>query len=209
MCFFYDIIRSEVINMYSLFLDTHSRNIIEVLYKNGEVIDKSIRISEHNHSDYTMPMLKSLLDNNKITVKDLNEIFVVNGPGSFTGVRLGVTIAKTLAYTLNIPIKTITSLECLAISSNTTSNKLPIIRDVKGVFSCLYTSENKPLTEAFYKTNDELKQYISENNLADSVIENADYDYEKIYKFFNSIKPINAHSVNPVYIKVIEALKND
>ena len=90
--------------MYSLYIDTHDKEIVLCLYKDGKVLDKNIKNSTRNHSDYTMPMLKELLDNIGITVKDLNEILVVNGPGSFTGVRIGVTIAKTLAYTLNIPL---------------------------------------------------------------------------------------------------------
>ena len=47
--------------MYSLFIDTHDKNIIEVLYKNGKVLDKNLRLSERNHSDYTMPMLDEIL----------------------------------------------------------------------------------------------------------------------------------------------------
>lgn len=195
--------------MYSLFLDTHDKNIIEVLYKDGVVLDKSIRTSEKNHSDFTMPMLKELMTHNKISVHDLSEILIVNGPGSFTGVRLGVTIAKTLAFTLNIPIKTITSLECLAISSELKEKKLPIIRDIKGVFACLYDKDNKSLTEPFYKSNEEFKIYLSDNNLSDVIIEDNEYNFEAIYTHFKGIKPTNAHSVNPIYIKVIEALKND
>lgn len=195
--------------MYSLFLDTHEKNIIEVLYKDGTLLDKNIRMSERNHSDFTMPMLKELMDRNNISVHDLNEILIVNGPGSFTGVRLGVTIAKTLAYTLNIPIKTITSLECLAISSESNDKKLPIIRDVKGVFACLYNKDNKSLTEQFYKSNAEFKTYVSDNQLDDYVIENIEYNYEAIYEYLKDVKPTTAHSVNPIYIKIIEALKND
>lgn len=195
--------------MYSLFLDTHEKNIIEVLYKDGTVIDKNIKMSERNHSDFTMPMLKELINRNNLSVHELNEILIVNGPGSFTGVRLGVTIAKTLAYTLNIPIKTITSLECLAISSELKDKKLPIIRDVKGVFACLYNQDNKALTEAFYKANDEFKNYVSENELEDYIIENTEYNYEAIYEYLKNVKPTMAHSVNPIYIKIIEALKND
>lgn len=195
--------------MYSLFLDTHDKNIIEVLYKDGKVLDKNIKVSERNHSDYTMPMLKELMTRNNITVHDLGEILIVNGPGSFTGVRLGVTIAKTLAFTLDIPIKTITSLECLAVSTSDREKKLPIIRDIKGVFTCLYDHDNKSLTEPFYKSNTEFQDYLSKNKLNDFIIENIDYDYVAIYDYFKDIKPTNAHAVNPIYIKVIEALKND
>ena len=64
--------------------------------------------------------------------------------GVYTSVALGapqadinpsVTIAKTLAYTLNIPIKAISSLEMYAISNNTKKDKIVIIRDIKGVFA--------------------------------------------------------------------------
>ena len=102
--------------MNSLFIDTHDKDIIITLFKNGKVLEASLKSSERHHSDFTMSMIESVLKNNNLTVHELDEILVVNGPGSFTGVRIGVTIAKTLAYTLNIPIKTITSLECLAVS---------------------------------------------------------------------------------------------
>lgn len=129
--------------MKSLFIDTHDAEIIIALYDNKTLVESSIKESMRNHSDYTMPMIKDILDKNNITVHDLDEIIVVNGPGSFTGVRLGVTIAKTLAYTLNIPIKAITSLEVYALSNSKETKKLVTINDVKGVFGALYTSDNK------------------------------------------------------------------
>ena len=194
--------------MLSLFLDTHNKNIVEVLYKDGSLLDKEIRLSERNHSDYTVPMLNDLLKRNNLTVHDLNEIIVVNGPGSFTGVRIGVTIAKTLAYTLNIPIKTITSLECLAISDAHKDKKVAIIRDIKGVFGQVF--EKKSITEPFYKSNDEFKEFLEENNFKESdVIEDIEYNFEAIYEYSKNLKETNPHKVNPIYIKVIEALKND
>lgn len=194
--------------MYTLFIDTHDAQISIVLYKEDKVIDKNIKVSSRNHSDFTMPMIKELLVRNNMNVHDLKQIFICNGPGSFTGVRLGVTIAKTLAYTLNIPIKTITSLDCYAISSKS-DKKLPIIRDVKGVFANLYDKDNHPLSGAFYKSNEEFKEYVKNNNLENSIIENIEYDYDAIYKYLNNVEPTNPHQVNPLYIKIIEALKND
>ncbi|MCH5167716.1 MAG: tRNA (adenosine(37)-N6)-threonylcarbamoyltransferase complex dimerization subunit type 1 TsaB [Erysipelotrichales bacterium] len=194
--------------MLSLFLDTHNKNIVEVLYKDGSLLDKEIRLSERNHSDYTVPMLNDLLKRNSLTVHDLNEIIVVNGPGSFTGVRIGVTIAKTLAYTLNIPIKTITSLECLAISDTTKDKKVTIIRDIKGVFGQVF--EKNSITEPYYKSNDEFKDFLEENNFKESdVIEDVEYNFETIYEYSKNLKETNPHKVNPIYIKIIEVLKND
>ena len=208
LVFFCGIILAGSGYMYSLFLDTHDKNIIEVLYKDGTVFDKEIRLSERNHSDYTIPMLNTMLTRNNLKVQDLNEILVVNGPGSFTGVRIGVTIAKTLAFTLNIPIKTMTSLECMAVSVNNKDKKIPIIRDIKGVFGQLYNL-NK-ISEPFYKSNQEFEEYKKENNISnDEIIDNIEYDYIEIFNYFKNVKETNPHQVNPIYIKVIEALKND
>lgn len=196
--------------MISLFLDTHNKNIIEVLYKDGKLLDKNIRLSERNHSDYTIPMLDELLKKNKLSVHDINEILVCNGPGSFTGVRIGVTIAKTLAYTLNIPIKTITSLDCLAASSKQGKKRAAIIRDIKGVFGCLFDENDKLVEGPFYKENAEFAEYIKEKELSESeIIEESEYDFENIYLKFKNINETRAHEVKPLYIKVIEALKDD
>jgi len=193
--------------MISLFIDTHDKDINLALYKNEEILDKNIKESERHHSDFIMPMLKELLDRNSITVHDLNEIYVVNGPGSFTGVRLGVTIAKTLAFTLNIPIKTITSLEMFAISANTAKDKIVIIEDLKGVFGAKFDKENNIIDDYFYKSNDEYKSYLEKQE--NIIVVNNNIDFNKIYNFMKSKETTIPHKVNPIYIKTIEANKND
>ncbi|MCX4366083.1 MAG: tRNA (adenosine(37)-N6)-threonylcarbamoyltransferase complex dimerization subunit type 1 TsaB [Bacilli bacterium] len=191
--------------MYSLFIDTHDKDINITLFQAGKVLESSIRTSERHHSDFTMPMIDNIIKNNNLTVHDLNEILVVNGPGSFTGVRLGVTIAKTLAYTLNIPIKTITSLESLAISNPSKEEKLAVIHDIKGVYGAIF-KKNKLAGEIFYKSNDEFAKMDKDKYL---IIEDGNLDMERIYEYMKNIKPTIAHKVNPLYVKVIEALKND
>ncbi len=191
--------------MYSLFIDTHDKDINITLFKDGKVLESSIRTSERHHSDFTMPMIDNVIKNNNLTVHNLNEILVVNGPGSFTGVRLGVTIAKTLAYTLNIPIKTITSLESLAISNPSKEEKLAVIHDIKGVYGAIF-KKNKLAGEIFYKSNDEFAKMNKDKYF---IIEDGNLDMERIYAYMKNIKPTIAHKVNPLYVKVIEALKND
>ncbi len=194
--------------MKSLFIDTHDAEILIGLFEDDELIDQRQKVSSRNHSDYTMPMIDDILKSNNLNVHDLNTILVVNGPGSFTGVRLGVTIAKTLAYTLNIPIKTITSLEAYAISYGSSKEKLVAIHDVKGVFGALFTSDDELVGDFFYKSNDEFKKYLDEEHLEDKIIPN-EIDLVKVKKYMNNLEPTIAHKVNPLYIKVIEALKND
>ena len=194
--------------MYSFFIDTHDTEINLAIYKDGTLIDSRCKQSTMHHSDYIMPLLKELLDTNDLTVHNLSEILCVNGPGSFTGVRLGVTIAKTLAYTQNIPIKTITSLEMYAVSSSSANNKLVIIRDLKGCFGGLFTPDNKLINDYFYKSTNEFDDYVTSNSLTNNIVENK-VDFNKIYELFCKKETTIAHKVNPIYIKVIEALKND
>jgi tRNA threonylcarbamoyl adenosine modification protein YeaZ len=193
--------------MISLFIDTHDKDINLVIYKNDMILDKNIKESERHHSDFIMPMLKELLDRNNLSVHDINEIYVVNGPGSFTGVRLGVTIAKTLAFTLNVPIKTITSLEMYAISEDTNEDKIVVIEDLKGVFGAKFDKDNNIIDEYFYKSNDEYKSYLE--NQDKYVIVNNNIDFNKVYEFMKTKEEITPHKVNPIYIKMIEANKND
>lgn len=191
--------------MYSLFIDTHDEEIIIALYEDKAIKDFKKIVSRRSHSDYTMPVIKDILDKHEITVHNLNEILVVIGPGSFTGVRLGVTIAKTLAYTLNIPIKEVTSLQCKAISYDSNKKKAAIINDLKGVFIGIFNEKNELINDYQYINNDDYQKFLKNNDIP--IVENVDYDFAKIYAFMENINPSMVHMVNPLYIKVIEALK--
>lgn len=67
-----------------------------------------------NHSNRLMPLLTTLLDQLGLTEKDVSGILVGKGPGSYTGVRIGVTAAKTLAWALGVPLASVSSLEAMA-----------------------------------------------------------------------------------------------
>lgn len=192
--------------MYTLFISTYDKIINIALMKNGTVLTKKEEISKQNHSTLVMPLIESILNENKIDTNYLNEIIVVNGPGSFTGVRIGVVIAKTLAYVLNIPIKTITSLECIAISSNKKTNKLAIIPDSKGKYIGFFDKNNNLLNDYQYLKNTEYENYITDK--VKYIVEHNEFNYEKIYNFLKPKEIVNPHLVNPIYIKGIEALRD-
>ncbi|MFC7393530.1 tRNA (adenosine(37)-N6)-threonylcarbamoyltransferase complex dimerization subunit type 1 TsaB [Scopulibacillus cellulosilyticus] len=80
----------------------------------GSVLGELITNVKKNHSIRLMPAIEQLLKDVDLKPKDLDRIAVAMGPGSYTGVRIGVTIAKTLAWTLNKDLVGISSLEVLA-----------------------------------------------------------------------------------------------
>ncbi len=189
--------------MYTLFISTFDKIITIGLLKDGKVLDTNIKESTQNHSVYTMPMIESILNKNEVDVKKLGEIIVVNGPGSFTGVRIGVTIAKTFAYTLNIPIKTITSLLAYAVSLDSNDKKVITISDMKGKYVGYFDYNNKVI-DYIYLKNSEFSEYIKDKEKY-LVVDNK-FDLEKIYKYLLNVESTLSHNVNPIYIKGIDAL---
>lgn len=177
--------------MNTLFIDTHYQDISIFLLKDGHLVDKRQLINKKNNSEYIFPLIKEVIDGINI-----NEIIVVNGPGSFTGVRLGVTIAKTLAYTLNIPIKVITSLEVAAISNKA---KNIALSDGNGYYLATFNDNFEFLEDAKYVSN---SQFINMDN-TDSYTTEYKIDVESVYDKLKDRKCINPHLVNPVYIKKI------
>ena len=190
--------------MYTLFISTFDELITIGLLKDGKLIEKNEKISNRNHSVYTVPMIEEILKNNNINTNYLNEIIVINGPGSFTGVRIGVTIAKTLAYTLDIPIKALTSLEAYAVSTESKINKLVVISDLKGKYIGYFSKDNEILTDYIYLSNKEYDNYIKDKE--QYILKDNKLDLEKIYLYLKNKDSINPHLVNPIYIKGIEAL---
>lgn len=187
--------------MYTLFISTFDEIITIGLLKDGKTITKLEKESNRSHSILLVPMIEEVLKANSIDTNDLGEILVVNGPGSFTGVRLGITVAKTLAYTLNIPIKTITSVEAIAASISE-DNKIIMISDPKGEYLGRFV--NNKLEDLIYLKEEDVDNYLSNYDI--NVYHKENLDLEKIYNYAAILKTINPHAVKAIYVKGIEAL---
>lgn len=188
--------------MYKLFISTYSELITIGLFKDNTLIMQKEKESEKSHSIYLVPMIDEVLKENNIECQDLSEILVVNGPGSFTGIRLGVTVAKTLAYTLNIPIKTISSIEAISASIKA-DNKIITISDTKGKYLGIFEN-NKLVNELMYLRKADYEQYIKNYNYP--IYEDSKLDLPRINNYSLEIAPTPAHAVKAIYIKEIEAL---
>lgn len=187
--------------MYSLFIDSHDSKVSVVLFKNGKVIVEKLEESNNKHSTIVMPLIREVIESQNIDIKDINEILVVNGPGSFTGERIAVTIAKTMAYCLNIPIKVVDALTVIAINVDS-DEKYVSIPDRNGAFIGIFNKDNKPIYDFSYiNKNDYLELCNSHKVISDIKI-----DYNLVFDYFKTILPTKAHEVKPLYIKGISAL---
>lgn len=189
--------------MYTLLVDTHDKNVLIILYKNGKVISQKCLSTINKHSEIALPTIKDVLDSVMLDITELNSIIVVNGPGSFTGVRIAVTIAKTIAYCLNIPIKVIDALTVLAINVSA-KEKIVAIPDRNGAFVGVYDSSNKIIDELKYINKSSYIEYKN-NNI---VYEDVNVDYEKVYEFAINLSNFNPHQIKPLYVKGISVLND-
>jgi tRNA threonylcarbamoyl adenosine modification protein YeaZ len=201
--------------MISLFLDTCNHNIVIGLLNDNKLISSNIFSNDNNLSEKLLPSIKQLLDKNKINIKELKKVFISVGPGSFTGIRIGVTVAKTIAWSLKIDIIPISSLEIIA-STNTDSNYICSLVDARRgyVYGGLYDNDLNPVINDKYVKLDELLSiinnsypnvdFISYEPLFD-IIKKPNIDIEKIVNKHINDESINPHSVNPIYLKKTEA----
>ena len=191
----------EVVTLYTLFIDTHDKNVLIILYKDGKIIIKDDIETKNKHSEVAMPTIANVLEQAKIDVSDLNNVIVVNGPGSFTGERIAVTIAKTIAYGLSIPIRTIDALTILALGVDS-DEKIVALEDRNGAFVGIFDSSYNPLEPLQYMNKSTYMEFKNNNDVNILV----DVDYEKVYEFIMKQEPLNPHEVKPLYIKGISAL---
>lgn len=193
--------------MNYLFLDTASSRVIISFIRNNEIIFNVNLQNDNNLSNKLMVLIDENFKKNNLKPADINKIFVVNGPGSFTGIRCGVTVAKTLAFLLNIEIASISELETMA--SGYDEVVCPIIDARRGyVFAGIYDGI-KNIAPDRYISYDEITKGFKGKIVS--------YDYENAYepkvdilKLINKYKDksINPHLLVPNYLKKTEAEEN-
>src|SRR3954452_12881689 len=135
--------------MTILAIDTSNYVLGVALLEDNQVLGEYMTNLKKNHSVRIMPAIQTLMKDCERVPADLTKIVVAKGPGSYTGVRIGVTIAKTLAWTLNIPLVGISSLEILAAGTG---------RYFDGYVSPIFDARRRLVYTGLYQyQNDELQ----------------------------------------------------
>ena len=100
--------------MKILALETTAKSASVAVVENGTVLASAYQCSGLTHSRTLMPMVEDMLRNSELKREDLDAIAVAAGPGSFTGLRIGVSAAKGLAWALEKPCCAVSTLEGMA-----------------------------------------------------------------------------------------------
>ena len=201
--------------MRILYIDTSSSYLYAGISEDDKLLCDVKKEFGHSLSEEALPEIVSMFTNNNLTAKDIDKIIVVNGPGSFTGIRIGITIAKVYAWSLNIPVTTISSLEAMMISSNN-KVRVPMIDARRHyVFSAIYDENNNVVLkpqhikiEDLNKELDKVGNYvvITKDEIEEYPhVEDYNPDILKIIMYYKDKEAINPHAINPDYLKLTEA----
>ena len=193
--------------MATLLLDSSNTSLSVGIESNGVLLGYTSYESWQSQSEHMIPEIDNLLKKFNLTRKDITGVVTSIGPGSYTGVRIALTIAKVIGLCLNVPIYPISSLRVLKDDDNPSicvinarSN-----RSYFGVFE-----KDKVIINDCIKTNDEVIEYIKEHP-SYSICGNASYlGYQnndtniclQMVSLLKSLSPIDdSLGLKPVYLK--------
>lgn len=198
--------------MISLFLDTAAHDMTIGIYKDTEELYLLTEENDNHLSEKLLPAIKKAFENISMTVKDIDRIYIVDGPGSFTGIRIGITVAKIIAWALKKEIIPISKLELIASTDTNGTNKLALI-DARHdhVYAGMYDAALNSVMEDCYTSIGEIIPKINEDAV---VISSDSFDFETmipnpniplIIERHKNDAPINPHELKPNYLKRTEA----
>lgn len=201
--------------MISLLIDTSSINLLVAIVKDGDILSFSKIEELRSISTELLVEIKTSLEKNHLAITDIDTIFIVNGPGSFTGLRVGVAVAKTIAYTLHKKIIPISSLELMATTSFEKEYIVPYVDARRGyVYAGIYDKNLKTILKDSYIKVDDLLNFTKNKDVIftgySEVIGITSYikPKENIIKIIEKYKDscgMNPHELNPNYLKKTEA----
>lgn len=192
--------------MISLYIDTSTKYLCIGIAKDYKVIYKYQQEAIQKQSELTIPTLSKALNENNLTLNDVDEVNVTIGPGSFTGIRIGMCVAKVLASMKNIPLKAISSLNSYA-----SLGKKIVILDAKAkrVYLGIYNDNEKIIDETVVEIEtfkEMLKDYpdydvVLDSHLIDLESESIDV-IENMNRISKNTAPVsNVDGLVPIYLK--------
>ena len=137
---------------------TTKKASVALMVSNDKVCSRSIS-NEITHSEKLLPLIDELLKENNVNLKDIDLLATTLGPGSFTGVRIGIATVKALAKVLNVDIIGATSLKLLALE------KLDDVADKKYILATMDAKNNRIYYELFEVQSNNGSAVLKETNI--------------------------------------------
>ena len=202
--------------MKCLLIDTTTSNVTVSIIDGNKILYNYHDKILSDVSSKIIPIIDEGFKNLGFNIKDIDKIFVANGPGSFTGIRVGVTIAKTIAWSLKKEIIPISSLELMASTDTNKKYLVPMIDARRGnVFAGIYDinlncikSDSLISLDTLLDSLDSSYELVSYDDLNIKGIINPKISVGKIIEKHSNDEGVNPHNLNPKYLKLTEAEEN-
>lgn len=205
--------------MITLFIDTSLANVTISILKEEKILALIQKEIPNMHSVYTTSFIKEAIDEAMIDANMIDKIMAVTGPGSFTGVRIGVTIAKTYGYLIKREITPVSSLKALAISSNYMGTIMSIIPANKNSFYVgIYDDNYNEIQDERFARSDEIMELIDKYDpyivgvnssvMGRKKINKVNLDVIKIMQYYKDKDTVNYYKLVPNYLKLPQAIED-
>lgn len=203
--------------MITLFIDTSSIDVSIAILKENTILSSITKEIPNQHSIYTVPFMEECLTKANLKVEDIQKIMVVTGPGSFTGLRIGVTIAKTYAYLKKIPVVAVSSLKMRALSCPPSCILSLMDAHHDNYYLGLYDANRKELIPEQFARKAKVLELIQkyqpqiianeEIQMDDLKISKQPLLFDKIVTYYQDQPSENCHLLLPNYLKLPQALE--
>ncbi len=195
--------------MNVLAINTSSYRLGVVILQNGIIKGIHETYVKKNQSTRVMPAIEKLMEDVQMKPTEIDKIIVAHGPGSFTGIRIGVTIAKTMAWALNVPIVGVSTLEALAYQTQQPADLIVPFFDARRerVYTGAYELKNGIMTSVIEDQNISMSDWLEQLHKTNHTITFLSPDIglyrEKIEPLFGTRAVIPSsiyHRVNPLHV---------
>ena len=155
--------------MLTLAFDTSSSALSIALFSNQKLLDKHTIFENSLQSQLIIVEIEKILKKNKIWYQDLDLIATINGPGSFTGIRIGLSVARTIKIAINKPLILVNSCEAIAYKYKKYQGKIIALLDAKmdEFFIAEFLCQNEKLTtlkEPYLIKSNELESFLPKDD---------------------------------------------
>lgn len=193
--------------MNYLLLDSSNTYLSVGLVKNNKLVDKISYACFQRQSEYMAVEINNILKRNKLDPKKINGVVTSIGPGSYTGIRIALTIAKVMAYALNIPLYPLSTLE---INKVIGQNSIVLFNARSNRSYIAAFSKNKRLLKDQAMNNVDVIKYIKSHpdyvlvgDLSYLNLKGKKVDVlTNMFKLMKTVKSVkNPNLVKPIYLK--------
>lgn len=188
--------------MYTLIIDSATKVLYEALVKDDVLIDERYISGQNDHAKNILVVLSDMLKKEGIEVKDLSAVVCGIGPGSYTGVRMAVTVAKMICAFMPIKLYEISTLDLMA--SGASGQALALIDSRRGNAFCACYNDGVRADDERIRNQAEYKALYPNA----TILTEQEYKVDAIKVIKNAKLHENAHSLEPNYLQETEAERN-